>query len=428
MSTERKNLIDPEVFLVGCFLLDEETFAAALSTGIQSEDFRIQMCRDIFDGYFSLLNDGEPLDLALMLDRAAEIGRVIDKQFCAQCMELVPSPKTMVIRYAELVRKAASKRRFEHVLEMLQNMEEENPRVLIDRAVMEFENLQTTSEDQLVGSHEAVACLFDSIGKREEGICNYTETGFGSLDKMLGGGMINGGLYIMAARPGMGKTLVALNIADRVDGAVLMISLEMSTEQLTARRLARESGVPTKKIAMGAGFTDEESTKMAAAGAKIAEKKLVINRKPSATVSSIGMMARSIKDLRLVVIDYLGLIQSEAGTTDLYQKTTEISGALKRLAISLDIPILCLAQLNRASEQRKDKKPTLSDLRDSGAIEQDADAVLLLHRPDYYEQPEKRERYMPSLIEVNIAKNRHAGCGTVQFNGYLEVSIVEEVR
>ena len=134
-----------------------------------------------------------------------------------------------------------------------------------------------------------------------------------------------------------------------------------------------------------------------------------------------------MRNLSAVVVDYLGLIQHK-GSGSRYEAVTEISGALKRLAISLNVPIIALAQLNRASEARSDKKPSLADLRDSGAIEQDADGVLLLYRNDYYAKPEEAPKtWVPSLIECEIAKNRHAATGKVFFNGYLPVSRIAEV-
>ena len=139
-------------------------------------------------------------------------------------------------------------------------------------------------------------------------------------------------------------------------------------------------------------------------------------------------MARSVQNLSAVVVDYIGLIQHK-GAGSRYEATTEISGALKRLAISLNVPILALAQLNRAAETRSDKRPSLADLRDSGAIEQDADGVLLLYRGDYY-QKEKPEQntWTPSLIECEVAKNRHAATGKTYFDGYLAVSRIAEAR
>lgn len=169
-----------------------------------------------------------------------------------------------------------------------------------------------------------------------------------------------------------------------------------------------------------------EYEKICAATAKLSSSGVSVNRRMGVTVPEITVMARSVHNLSAVVVDYLGLIQHK-GAGSRYEAVTEISEALKRLAISLNVPIIALAQLNRAAETRQDKKPCLADLRDSGAIEQDADGVLLLYRQDYYEKQDKPpETWVPSLIECEVAKNRHAATGKVFFNGYLPVSRIAE--
>ncbi len=202
--------------------------------------------------------------------------------------------------------------------------------------------------------------------------------------------------------------------------------MEMGENQLTAKRVARETGIPSNRLLLGRGISEAESEKICAATAKLSGSGLSVNRRMGATVPEIGVMARSVPNLSAVVVDYLGLIQHK-GAASRYEVITEISGALKRLAISLNVPVIALAQLNRAAETRQDKKPCLADLRDSGAIEQDADAVLLLYRQDYYEKPEQPPKsWTSTLIECEVAKNRHAATGKVFFNGYLPVSRIAQ--
>ena len=250
-------------------------------------------------------------------------------------------------------------------------------------------------------------------------------SGYPQLDALLGGGFLNSGLYIIAARPGMGKTTFALNIADQFDGNVLFVSLEMSTEQVTAKRLARVAGLPSSTLLMRDNLVDGEWEKVADASSKLAKSGMVVNRKMGVTVSEIGLMARSVKNLTAVVVDYLGLIRSDVRGSR-YEQVSQISADLKQLAISLDVPIIALSQLSRASEQRTDKRPSLADLRDSGAIEQDADGVLLLYRGDYYELSQDKKPGEPSLIECTLAKNRHCRTGRVFFNAYLAVNRIKE--
>lgn len=247
-------------------------------------------------------------------------------------------------------------------------------------------------------------------------------TGYRDLDNVLGGGMLASGMYVLAARPGMGKTTLAMNIADRVakrTGPVLFISLEMDVEQLEAKRAARESGVPGNKLLMQR-LTDAEYTKVAQAADVLNELPLYVNQKASATVAEMETLARKVPGLALIVIDYLGKVSpGERGRlSSRYDYTTEISGAIKTMARRFRVPVLTLAQLNRESEARQDHRPQLSDLRDTGAIEQDADGVIFLLRPEYYEGPGDRDPYAPEELNVLVAKNRHGPTGECQMAFY----------
>lgn len=242
----------------------------------------------------------------------------------------------------------------------------------------------------------------------------YVCTGYMALDELLGGGMLNSGLYLLAARPGMGKTTLALNIADRVAQAdpVLFVSLEMDTEQLSAKRISRETGIPSQKLLMQA-LTQEEEDRVAVVSRKLAGLAFWSNAAPTATVDDIGALARSIGGLRLIVVDYFGKIlpPPAARRYGRVEYTTEISGDLKNLARALRIPILVLCQLNRDLEKREEKRPQLSDLRDTGALEQDADGVIFLYREDYYAARESVDPNVPSVLDVDLAKNRHGSVG-----------------
>lgn len=190
----------------------------------------------------------------------------------------------------------------------------------------------------------------------------------------------------------------------------MFISLEMDSAQLSARRVSRICKVPASKLLLG-GATDDEKAAAAQAGRQLVNVPLVLNKTQRASVGEIRTMARKVKDIRLVVIDYLQLIKPNMKLRSRYEQITEISGELKVLARTLGVPVLCLAQLNRGTETRADKKPMLADLRDSGAIEQDADAVILLHRPDMYYAEEERTDNVQ--VKVNVAKNRHAATGEI---------------
>ena len=262
--------------------------------------------------------------------------------------------------------------------------------------------------------------IFTAFYRQREAVESGNARGFVctqymALDNLLGGGLLASGLYLLAARPGMGKTTLALNIADRVaqTDPVLFVSLEMDDEQLAAKRISRETGISTERLLMQL-LSDEEQVAVAQAASRLAALPMYANKAPTVTVDDIGVLARSIPGLRLIVVDYFGKIMPtpEARRAGRYEYTTEISGALKNLARTMKLPVLVLCQLNREVEQRQDKRPQLSDLRDTGALEQDADGVIFLYRDDYYNPQEDPDA--PSLLEVSLAKNRHGKVGGCQ--------------
>lgn len=250
-------------------------------------------------------------------------------------------------------------------------------------AVTPVNTPSSTEQCRLIDGATAIDGFFQQL--KEQPIPPVA-TGITALDNLLGGGMINGGLYILAANTGCGKTALALQIADAVaneDRSVLFISLEMDEYQLTARRLARAAKLSANHLIMH-DLSEMEYVHIKQQLPMLKQKRLVFNRPGAFTVSDIQALAGQVQNLRLVIIDYLGLLRSEPYCGSRYEATTAISNALKALARLLGVPILCLAQLNRANAQRLDKHPILADLRDSGSIEQDADGVLLLYRPDMY--------------------------------------------
>ena len=216
----------------------------------------------------------------------------------------------------------------------------------------------------------------------------------------------------------MGKTTLAINVAQNVvrrGGSVLFVSLEMSEQQIMAKRISLETGIAYTEIMTGRiGAQEEQTMREWLAGQK--NQPFFLTTRNS-TVGEIARRARQIRDLSLVIVDYIGLIScaEESRSKPRYEQMTEISASLKALAKTLRIPVLALCQLNRENVSRGDKRPTMADLRDSGAIEQDAGAIILLHRPDYYEQKDaEAERPEMENIELNVAKNRHAETGMIR--------------
>ena len=260
-----------------------------------------------------------------------------------------------------------------------------------------------------------------------------TQTGFSGLDRVLAG-MGKSDLVLVGARPGMGKTSFALNIATNVakqtKKAVCIFSLEMSADQLVSRVLSSEALVNSYALRTGE-LKPEDWEHLAAAAGELAGCDILIDDTSGQTVTSMKAKLRRVQNLGMVVIDYLGLMQGDHHNDNRVQEVSEISRGLKILAKELMVPVICCAQLSRGPESRTDKKPMLSDLRDSGAIEQDADTVIFLYRSEYYKTGEEANQDT-SIAEVIIAKNRHGSTGTVnmgwngQFTKFITIDKEQE--
>lgn len=425
MAVQKLNALDAENAVVGAILIDSRAFNA-VSDVLSPDSFQSELCRLIFQSAQSLSADGKPIDPVAVSKYLQEAGTKVSNDTLVQLMEITPTAAN-VEYYAGVVQDNARRRWLRQLAERILEDDSTPTDDMLSGVAADVSALvETAVGSRCVSSLDMIRSFYDDLVAREAGKKNFVCSGFPKLDACLGGGFLNGGLYIIAARPGMGKTTFALSLAENFPGGVLFVSLEMGENQLTAKRLARETGIPSNRLLLGNNLNDPEYEKICAATAKLSSSGVSVNRRMGVTVPEITVMARSVHNLSAVVVDYLGLIQHK-GAGSRYEAVTEISGALKRLAISLNVPIIALAQLNRAAETRQDKKPCLADLRDSGAIEQDADGVLLLYRHDYYEKQDKPpETWVPSLIECEVAKNRHAATGKVFFNGYLPVSRIAE--
>ena len=377
---------------------------------LKPEDFTVEANREIFEAMQRIDNRGEDVDPA----KAANESGVVRSYFY-ELMEIAPSGNADLEPHIAEVRKAALRRGIRDVLSAADTdiIANADPSEVIDGMTQQLAKLAEHAEGELITGENAALEFWDRLDSGAVSV----QTGFEDLDRILGGGMLNCGLYVLAARPGCGKTAISLQIADNVakQGGVLFISLEMDSVQLTARRVSPICKIPASKFLLG-GATKEEMELACIAMKRIYDNPLYLNKTLRCGVSEIRTMARKVKNLRLVVIDYLQLIKPNMRLRSRYEQITEISGELKVLARTLGVPVLCLAQLNRGTETRADKKPMLSDLRDSGAIEQDADCVILLHRPDMYDEDEKAESVQ---VKVNVAKNRHAGTGEIDMMMHL---------
>ena len=406
-----------EQTVIGSILVDSRCLPE-VERSLRPEDFRLEADRVLYQAALALERAGEKLDPVTILDRARKLDGQVSPQYALQLMEITPTAAN-VGEYIKLVREDRLRDgvRDMAVAALAEVEARGDPAAIITASQRRLDDLATRgSTGKLVSPNEGLLAYYRQRDAVEDGDAKgYVCTGYTALDELLGGGMLNSGLYLLAARPGMGKTTLALNIADRVAQVdpVLFVSLEMDTEQLSAKRLSRETGVPSQKLLMQP-LTQEEEDRVAVASRKLAGLAFWSNAAPTVTVDDIGVLARSIGGLRLIVVDYFGKIlpPAEARRSGRYEYTTEISGALKNLARTLRIPILTLCQLNREVEGRQDKRPQLSDLRDTGALEQDADGVIFLYREDYYAARDSVDPNVPSLLEVDLAKNRHGAVGS----------------
>ena len=408
--------VSAEQSVIGSILLSPNCLPE-VERDLRPNDFRIDADRAIYEAALALERAGDKLDVVTILDQAAKMGRAVSREYALQLLEITPTAAN-VGAYIQIVRENALRNGLMGVSETIRAgvVSRETPQDVLAQGAQMLTDLMTQGNaGRLSSPAEQLAAFYRQRDAIDSGDAKgYVCTGYMALDKLLGGGMINSGLYLLAARPGMGKTTLALNIADRVAQVdpVLFVSLEMDDEQLTAKRISRETGISSEKLLMQP-LNDREYAKVAAATRKLASLSLYTNKAPAATVGDISALARSIAGLRLVVVDYFGKIAPppDFRRSGRVEYTTENSGALKDLARSLKIPVLALCQLNREVEARQDKRPQLSDLRDTGALEQDADGVIFLYREDYYAEPGTVNPDIPSMMEVNLAKNRHGRVG-----------------
>lgn len=417
-------MINNEAYIAGCLLIDGSEVIRVICGIVKADDFQAEAYRAIFTAALSLVERDEPIDPVSIREEAARQGVELPNELLVELMECTPTAAHCA-EYAHRVAEDARTRQIKALANRIQEDTASTPDELLATLQRETEAIRGSSFQRgLLSPADTLHRFNDLVVEAGEGQGNFVPSGFPRLDVILGGGFIRSGLYIIGARPAMGKSTFALNLADGIDGNILLVSLEMSPEQLTAKRVARLTGIPAAKLLHGA-VTDEDWEKIAVANSALSEQGVFINARYDLTVQQIQLLAQSVPELRAVIVDYLGLIQPATRGGSTYENVSAISRELKRLAISLNVPVICLCQLSRSVESREDKRPRLSDLRDSGAIEQDADAVMFLYRGDYYAKDTAQG--FPSLVELAVEKNRHGKTGTTEFNFWLDSSLFREV-
>ena len=418
--------ISNEAYIAGSLLIDGTNVVPTIQGLVSTDDFQIDAYRAIFTSSLSLTNQGKTIDAVSIQNEAKRQGVNLPNSLLVELMSCTPTAANCA-DYARRVADDAQVRRVKQLANQIQADNHSSADELL--SILQRETGCIRSRVLLKG----LLSPSDTLHRFNNAVINagisqdnFISSGFPRLDKILGGGFIRSGLYIVGARPAMGKTTFAINLADKIQGNCLFISLEMSPEQLTAKRVARLTGIPAAKLLSG-NVSDDDWTRIAQANSALSEYGMYINGSFGLTVSQIQLLAQSVPKLKIVIIDYLGLISPTTRGGSTYEVVSAISRELKLMAISLNVPVICLCQLSRSVENRQCKRPMLSDLRDSGAIEQDADGVLFLFREDYY-AAEGHAEHSPSLVKIDVAKNRHGTTGETEFNFWLPRSSFREVN
>lgn len=413
-----------EEYLAGAILLEESAVHAAKGI-VCASDFANPLCRAIFAAALDLLEEGSPIDPVSIRLRANRNGADLSLEYLAELMQITPTAANS-IDYARRVEEQARLRRVKDLATQIQMDDTSSADELI-MALREGSEAIASGNNMrgLLTPEDTMRRFYNHVVAAGDGIDNFIPSGYTHLDETLGGGFIRGGLYILGARPAVGKTTFAINLADNISGNCLLISLEMTPEQISAKRISRLTALSSARMLSGK-VTDEDWRRIAMASTALVDRGVYLNDRYDLTVQQIHLLAQSKPDLRAIIIDYLGLIKPATHGGSVYENTSQISRDLKRMAISLNVPVICLCQLSRSVESREDKRPRLSDLRDSGSIEQDADAVLFLFRPDYYTG--EAEDGFASLAVLNVAKNRHGKTGETNFSCWLSSSLFKEVQ
>ena len=414
--------IESEKAVIGCMMMDADAIAAA-SEIISGSDFYQQQYGILFDTMVELANEGKPADLITLQDRL-KMKDVPEELYSVEFLGsiLEHEPTTINVRhYAETVYEKAALRRLIKASEEIANTCYMNKEPLEDVLEMTekkmFDLLQRRTSDEFVPIKDVVLSVINKIeaAAKHKGTVTGISTGFYDLDYKTSG-LQPSDLILIAARPSMGKTAFVLNLAQyiavRNKIPTAIFSLEMSKDQLVNRILSMESKVDSQAMRTGSLQGSDWEKLVESAGA-ISGAPLMIDDTPGISVADLRSKCRKFKleyGLKLVIIDYLQLMTGGRHSESRQQEISEISRSLKALAREMNAPVIALSQLSRACETRPDHRPMLSDLRESGAIEQDADVVMFIYRDDYYNKDTDKK----GISEIIIAKQRNGPIGTVE--------------
>lgn len=414
--------VEAEQSVIGSMIMDREAIVAA-SEIITGEDFYNKQYGILFETMIELNDEGSPVDLVTLQNRLREKDvppEVSSLEFVRDLVTAVPTSANIKY-YAAIVSEKSVLRKLIRLNEEIANTcyagKENLEFILEDTEKKVFQLVQKRNNGEFVPIRQVVMNAMDKIEKaaKNKGSVTGIATGFTDLDYRTAG-MQPSDLVLIAARPSMGKTAFALNIAQHVafkqNRTVAIFSLEMSKEQLVNRMFSLESNVDAQKLRTGQ-LNDQEWERLIESAGIIGKSNLIIDDTPGISVSELRSKCRKYKlehNLSMIIIDYLQLMTGSGRTDSRQQEISDISRSLKAVARELSVPVLALSQLSRAVEQRPDHRPMLSDLRESGAIEQDADVVMFIYRDDYYNHDTDKK----GVSEIIIAKQRNGPIGTVE--------------
>lgn len=414
--------IEAEQSVIGAMIMDREAIVVA-SEIVTEEDFYSKQCGILFEAMVELNDEGKPVDLVTLQDKLKEKDvppEVSSLEYIRDLITAVPTSANIKY-YANIVAEKALLRRLIKLNEEIANTcyvgKESLEVILEDTEKRVFNLVQRRNTEEFVPIRQVVMNAMDQIEKasRNKGSVTGIATGFMDLDYRTAG-MQPSDLVLIAARPSMGKTAFVLNIAQHVafklDQTVAIFSLEMSKEQLVNRLFSLESKVDAQKLRTG-NLSDSDWEKLIETAGVIGKSNLIIDDTPGISIADMRSKCRKYKlehDLKIIIIDYLQLMSGSGKGDSRQQEISDISRSLKSLARELGVPVLALSQLSRAVEQRPDHRPMLSDLRESGAIEQDADVVMFIYRDDYYNKDTEKK----GIAEIIVAKQRNGPIGTIE--------------
>ena len=431
---------EAEQAVIGSMLTDKDAIISAIEV-LKEEDFYREDNRVIYNAILNLYNRAEPVDIITLKSELSSMGKleaVGGLEYLAELPDKVPTTAN-VDKYIKIVEEKSILRnllRTANEIIKLGYDETQEVDVIMDQAEKKiFDTIQSRNQKGYASIKDILVDTFTQLEQlyNQKQHITGVPTGFADLDYKTAG-LHSSDLILVAARPAMGKSAFALNIASNAatkgNTPVAIFSLEMSKEQMTNRILCSEAMVDSNKVRTGK-IEDEDWKKLAIASGQLSESQIFIDDTPGISIMEIRAKCRKLKlekNIGLVVIDYLQLVQGSGKRgASREQEISEISRSLKILAKEINVPVIALSQLSRAPEQRPDHRPMLSDLRESGAIEQDADIVMFLYRDDYYNEDSEKK----NIAEVIIAKHRAGSTGTVELlwlGNYTKFANIEKYR